>query len=125
MKSSVLQWTSYQLWKAQCRLNRPLLTLWQRDQRRVLEQAWDLDSAKLGPTRPGLCVVISTYKRPEACADLLSQLHISSTQLNIDVFRVRQHFARVGLPGVANVIERRPRSKQLRLGFKSFDINVL
>jgi hypothetical protein len=57
--------------------------------------------------------------------DLLSQLHISSTQLNIDVFRIRQHFARVGLPGVANVIERRPRSKQLRLGFKSFDINVL
>ena len=57
--------------------------------------------------------------------DLLSQLHISSTQLNIDVFRIRQHFARVGLPGVANVIERRPRSKQLRLGFKNFEIIVI
>jgi len=57
--------------------------------------------------------------------DLLTSLHITSTQLNIDVFRIRQHFARVGLPGVANVIERRPRSKQLRLGFASFDISVI
>ncbi|MGC4092583.1 MAG: hypothetical protein QM756_32825 [Polyangiaceae bacterium] len=57
--------------------------------------------------------------------DLLSQLHISSTQLNIDVFRIRQHFARVGLPGVVNVIERRPRNKQLRLGFALFEIDVL
>ncbi len=57
--------------------------------------------------------------------DLLSALHITSTQLNIDVFRIRQQFARAGLPGVANVIERRPRSKQLRLGFSTFHIDVL
>ena len=57
--------------------------------------------------------------------DLLSLLHITSTQLNIDVFRIRQHFARVGLPGVVNVIERRPRTKQLRLGFATFSIDVL
>jgi hypothetical protein len=57
--------------------------------------------------------------------DLLSQLHITSTQLNIDVFRIRQHFARVGLPGVVNVIERRPRTKQLRLGFATFSIDVI
>jgi hypothetical protein len=75
MKSSVLHWTSYQLWKAQCGLNRPLYALVQRSERRALKQAWDLDAAKLGPPRPGLCVVISTHKRPEACADLLVQLH--------------------------------------------------
>jgi pSer/pThr/pTyr-binding forkhead associated (FHA) protein len=57
--------------------------------------------------------------------DLLSLLHISATQLNIDVFRIRQHFARAGLPGVVNVIERRPRSKQLRLGFATFRIDVV
>jgi hypothetical protein len=57
--------------------------------------------------------------------DLLSALHITSTQLNIDVFRIRQQFARAGLPGVVNVIERRPRSKQLRLGFATFSIEVL
>lgn len=57
--------------------------------------------------------------------DLLSALHITSTQLNIDVFRIRQHFARVGLPGVVNVIERRPRTKQLRLGFANFNIEVI
>lgn len=57
--------------------------------------------------------------------DLLSALHITSTQLNIDVFRIRQQFARAGLPGVVNVIERRPRSKQLRLGFATFSIDVL
>jgi hypothetical protein len=54
--------------------------------------------------------------------DLLSALHISATQLNIDVFRIRQHFARAGLPGFVNVIERRPRSKQLRLGVATFEI---
>jgi hypothetical protein len=57
--------------------------------------------------------------------DLLTLLHITSTQLNIDVFRIRQHFARAGLPGVVNVIERRPRSKQLRLGFATFDIRIV
>jgi hypothetical protein len=57
--------------------------------------------------------------------DLLSALHIPATQLNIDVFRIRQQFAKVGLPGVANVVERRPRSKQLRLGIPSFEIVVL
>jgi hypothetical protein len=75
MKAALLHWTSYQLWKAQCRLNRPLFALLQRDPRRALKQAWDLESAKLGPLRPGLCVMISTHKRPEACAALLQQLH--------------------------------------------------
>lgn len=75
MKAAALHWASYQLWKAQCRLNRPLLELVQRDQRRLLAQAWDLDAARLGPLRPGLCVVISTHKRPEACAELMQQLH--------------------------------------------------
>jgi len=57
--------------------------------------------------------------------DLLTALHITSTQLNIDVFRIRQQFSRVGLPGVGSVIERRPRQKQIRLGFASFAIEVM
>ncbi len=57
--------------------------------------------------------------------DLLTALQITTTQLNIDVFRIRQHFSRVGLPGVGSVIERRPRNKQIRLGVASFAIEVL
>ncbi|HET8933381.1 MAG TPA: glycosyltransferase [Polyangiales bacterium] len=75
MNAALLRWTSYQLWKAQCRLNLPLIGLVQGDQRHALEQAWELDSSKLGTLRPGLCVVITTHKRPEACAALLTQLH--------------------------------------------------
>ncbi|HET9956183.1 MAG TPA: FHA domain-containing protein [Polyangiaceae bacterium] len=66
---------------------------------------------------------------PHSCGwihqeDLLQKLHITQTQLNIDVFRIRQHFAKVGIPGNINVIERRPRNKQLRLGIAVFDIEV-
>jgi len=57
--------------------------------------------------------------------ELLTALQITSTQLNIDVFRIRQHFGRVGLPGVGSVIERRPRQNQIRLGFAACVIETV
>jgi hypothetical protein len=37
-------------------------------------------------------------------------------QLNIDVFRIRKQFAAAGVVDAANIIERRPRTRQLRIG---------
>jgi hypothetical protein len=47
---------------------------------------------------------------------LLDALAIPPTQLNIDVFRIRKHFATIQLVDPAHIIERRPGTKQLRLG---------
>jgi hypothetical protein len=57
--------------------------------------------------------------------DLLNALRITATQLNIDVFRIRQHFARAGLNDSLSIIERRPRTKQLRIGTGALQIRVL
>ena len=65
----------YLLWKVQCRLNMPLFGLGAQVRRRALADAWDLSAAQIARTQPELCVVISTHKRPHACADLLLQLH--------------------------------------------------
>jgi hypothetical protein len=37
-------------------------------------------------------------------------------QLNIDVFRIRKRFATLGVIDAANLIERKPHARQLRLG---------
>jgi hypothetical protein len=37
-------------------------------------------------------------------------------QLNIDVHRIRKQFAEVGVLDAANIVERRPRTRQLRIG---------
>jgi hypothetical protein len=37
-------------------------------------------------------------------------------QLNIDVFRIRKQFAAFGVIDAANIVERRPRTRQLRIG---------
>jgi hypothetical protein len=47
---------------------------------------------------------------------LLDELAIPQTQLNIDVFRIRKQFAALDLVDPGHIIERRPRTKQLRLG---------
>lgn len=48
--------------------------------------------------------------------DLLRALAVPANQLNIDVFRVRKLFASLEFIDAANIIERRPRLKQLRIG---------
>jgi hypothetical protein len=57
--------------------------------------------------------------------DLLAALRTTSAQLNIDVFRIRQHFAKAGILEVVNVVERRPSSKQLRIGLGTLEIRTL
>jgi hypothetical protein len=58
---------------------------------------------------------------PSACGwiyveDLVKKLQISPEQLNLDIFRIRQQFGALGFDNPAGIIERRPRTRQLRLG---------
>ncbi len=48
--------------------------------------------------------------------DLAHDPTMAPPQLNIDVFRIRKHFASVGVVDAANIVERRPRTRQLRIG---------
>ncbi len=46
-------------------------------------------------------------------------------QLNIDVFRIRRQFAGAGVLDAAGIIERRPRTRQLRIGTGHISITTL
>lgn len=54
--------------------------------------------------------------------ELLRKLATSATQLNVDIFRIRSQFGALGLHDPALVVERRPRTKQLRIGVASIAI---
>jgi hypothetical protein len=45
-------------------------------------------------------------------------------QLNLDVFRLRRQFAALGIVDAANIVERRPRTRQLRIGTARLQIVV-
>jgi hypothetical protein len=54
---------------------------------------------------------------------LIEALRVSPERLNIDIFRIRKQFAGiVWIPDAANIVERRPRTKQLRIGIASLSI---
>jgi hypothetical protein len=54
--------------------------------------------------------------------ELVRDPSASETQLNIDVFRIRKHFAQLALADAATIVERRPRLKQLRIGVPRIEI---
>ena len=54
--------------------------------------------------------------------DLVQGLSGSSSQLNIDVFRIRKQFAAAGLLNASDIVERRPRTRQLRIGVAKLEI---
>lgn len=45
--------------------------------------------------------------------------------INVEVFRIRQQLAKAGVQDALHIIERRPRTRQLRLGVASFQIERL
>jgi len=57
--------------------------------------------------------------------DLGRDLAIAVVQLNVDVFRIRKQMAGLGLADAPNIIERRPRVKQLRIGVGGLEIRSL
>jgi hypothetical protein len=54
--------------------------------------------------------------------DLEHDPSMAAQRLNVDVFRIRQQFAEAGVLDAARIIERRPRSRQLRIGTRSLTI---
>jgi FHA domain len=54
--------------------------------------------------------------------DLVDGLRISTEQLNLDVFRIRKSFLRLGVVDPAAAVQRRPVTKQLRIGVSSLHI---
>jgi len=57
--------------------------------------------------------------------DLAQKLATTPEQIDGEVFRIRQHFVRHGLDDAATIIERRPRIKQLRIGWRHLKITTL
>jgi hypothetical protein len=57
--------------------------------------------------------------------DLLKALATSQSQLNVDIFRIRKQFATLGLQDSWNIIERRPRTQQLRIGISDVEIATI
>jgi hypothetical protein len=54
--------------------------------------------------------------------DLSQEPGLEFPQLNSDVFRIRKQVAAAGVLDAANVIERRPRTRQLRIGTSRISI---
>jgi hypothetical protein len=54
--------------------------------------------------------------------DIVRELGIPSLQIHVDVFRLRKEIASLGILDPADVVERRPRAGQLRLGVRTFEI---
>lgn len=48
--------------------------------------------------------------------DLSRALQVDPAQLHVDVYRLRQQFGALGVVDAANIVERRPRTRQIRIG---------
>jgi hypothetical protein len=57
--------------------------------------------------------------------ELCERLRVDAARLNVDVYRIRKQFAGLEVLDPANIIERRARTKQLRLGVKRFEIRPI
>jgi hypothetical protein len=57
--------------------------------------------------------------------ELADSLRISPERLNIDIFRIRKQFASLGASDPANIVERRPRTKELRIGASSLSVRTV
>jgi hypothetical protein len=53
---------------------------------------------------------------------LLNELRVDREQLNLDVFRIRKHFALAGVRDAPSIIERRSGTGQLRIGVAQLSI---
>jgi hypothetical protein len=57
--------------------------------------------------------------------DLLRDLSTTHTQLNVDICRIRKHFGALGLKEAAAIVERRIRTKQIRIGVADLVITTV
>lgn len=56
---------------------------------------------------------------------LLRLLRTDANRLYLDIYRIRRQLAEAGVPDAANIVERRPGTRQLRLGATRVEIAVL
>jgi hypothetical protein len=57
--------------------------------------------------------------------ELADELDVTVVQMNVDIFRIRKQVAALGLVDAPNIIERRPRAKQLRIGVGDLEVRSL
>jgi hypothetical protein len=57
--------------------------------------------------------------------DLAGSLGVTPNKLNVDIFRLRQQVAELPIQGITQIVERRPRTGQLRTGASRLIINRL
>jgi len=57
--------------------------------------------------------------------DLADQLGTTVSQINVDVFRLREQLRTLNLPAMPDIIQRRARIKQLRIGFVDNEVRTL
>jgi hypothetical protein len=57
--------------------------------------------------------------------DLERELATSAAQINIDIFRARRQFGALGLADSSEIVQRRPRTRQLRIGITQLAVTNL
>jgi len=57
--------------------------------------------------------------------ELCDMLRTDPNKLNVDIYRVRRLFGKLGIQGAAGIIERRPTTRQLRVGLPRIKIVAL
>lgn len=57
--------------------------------------------------------------------ELLRQLRSDSNRLHIDIYRIRRQLAEAGIADAAQIVERRPGTRQLRIGASRLEISQL
>jgi hypothetical protein len=57
--------------------------------------------------------------------DLLRDLRADSVQLNVDIFRIREQFSALGIARAAQIVERRPGTKEIRIGVSRLELRRL
>jgi hypothetical protein len=74
---------------------------------------------------------LSDHRAPEAdqgwlsLDDLLRMLNMSESHLNISIHRARTHLSQAGVLDAASLIERKPRTRRLRLGLHNLELMPL
>jgi len=57
--------------------------------------------------------------------DLCRMLRIEENKMNVDFFRARRQFAKLGIQGAGGIIERRTDSRSVRLGVGALEVSRL
>jgi hypothetical protein len=57
--------------------------------------------------------------------ELLHALSMLSAQLNLEIFRIRQQFAELGVVDSTQIVQRRPTTRELRIGAERLEVQTL